>query len=220
MWWNRPMAAPLNLISMYSPGSFLAMWNKVYIKADLIKRHNDQINSWTLTSHRCWSTPSSYSLALVGLKAVHVVGATDAPGTQEFQKVDFHRSLHKDKVVVCHAEAEIEKETVLKPELYVSISIPNGLLTEILLDRVTHTCARRRVWTFQHWGTAPLPLTSQWDQIYLRRKELGVTFDTDVPYFTFYIIFTLNAPIYLFPIMSKEGRIFTFLRYSNLMTES
>lgn len=41
----------------------------------------------------------SYPLALIGLKAVHVVGASDAPGTQEFQQVDFHRSLHKDKVV-------------------------------------------------------------------------------------------------------------------------
>lgn len=30
MWWNRPIAAPLNLRSTYSPGSFLAMWKLVF----------------------------------------------------------------------------------------------------------------------------------------------------------------------------------------------
>lgn len=52
-----------------------------------------------------------YSLALIGFEAVHVVAATDTPGTQELQQVDFHRSLHKDKVVVCHAETEVDKNT-------------------------------------------------------------------------------------------------------------
>lgn len=30
MWWNSPIAAPLNFRSTYSPGSFLAMWKLVY----------------------------------------------------------------------------------------------------------------------------------------------------------------------------------------------
>lgn len=44
-------------------------------------------------------------MALIGLKAVHVVGATDAPGTQKFQQVDLHGGLHKYKVVIRHAKA-------------------------------------------------------------------------------------------------------------------
>lgn len=47
-----------------------------------------------------------YPENLVGLKAVHVVGASDAPGTEELQQVDFHRGLHKDKVVLRHAKAK------------------------------------------------------------------------------------------------------------------
>lgn len=42
----------------------------------------------------------SYSLGLIGLEAVHVVGASDAPGAQELEQVDLHWCLHEDKVVV------------------------------------------------------------------------------------------------------------------------
>lgn len=52
------------------------------------------------------STLRSYSLFLIGLETVHVVGASDAPGAQELQQVDLHRGLHEDKVVVWHAEAK------------------------------------------------------------------------------------------------------------------
>lgn len=41
-----------------------------------------------------------YALTLVGLEAVHVVGAADAPRTQELQQVDLHRRLHKHEVVL------------------------------------------------------------------------------------------------------------------------
>lgn len=50
-----------------------------------------------------------YALALVGLKTVHIVGAPDAPGTQELQQVDLHGGLNKYKVVFGHAEARIDK---------------------------------------------------------------------------------------------------------------
>lgn len=53
-----------------------------------------------MNHQRRQSTPRSYPLVLIGLKAVHVVGAPDAPGTQEFQQVDFHGGLHKNEVVV------------------------------------------------------------------------------------------------------------------------
>lgn len=75
MWWNMPMAAPLNLRSMYSPGSFLAMWNKVYKKINIIRFHcklmttlREQANKKTTTillllgSHWTQSSPCSWSL--------------------------------------------------------------------------------------------------------------------------------------------------------------
>lgn len=56
-----------------------------------------------------------YSLALVGLEAVHVVGASDAPGTQELQQVDLHWGLHKHKIILGHSEAgTMEKKGWLK----------------------------------------------------------------------------------------------------------
>jgi hypothetical protein len=48
---------------------------------------------------------------LIGLKAIHVVGASDAPGTQEL-KVDFHRGLHEDNVVLRHAKTKGDMETI------------------------------------------------------------------------------------------------------------
>lgn len=101
------MAAPLNLTSMYSPGSFLAMWKLVYEKCIL----KDIVRFWSerLQDKAKRIYLASYSLALIGLKAVHVVGASDAPGAQELQQVDFHRSLHEDKIVVRHTKAEIEE---------------------------------------------------------------------------------------------------------------
>ena len=51
----------------------------------------------------------SHPKGLVGLEAVHIVGPPDAPGTQELQQVDLHGGLHKDKVVLGHAEAGIAK---------------------------------------------------------------------------------------------------------------
>lgn len=47
----------------------------------------------------------TYALALVGLEAVHIVGASDAPGAQELEQIDFDRRLHEDEVVFRHAEA-------------------------------------------------------------------------------------------------------------------
>lgn len=77
------------------------MWNKVYKTADIM-RFRGRADA---DHNRYQSTLSSYSLALIGLETVHVVGAADAPSTQELQQVDFHRGLHEDKVVVWHAEA-------------------------------------------------------------------------------------------------------------------
>lgn len=95
---------------MYSPGSFLAMWNKVYKNIHHNRYHETSGAEMMIISKVRTVRTGSYSLVLIGLETVHVVGASDAPGTQEFQQVDFHWGLHKDKVVVWHAEAEIVKE--------------------------------------------------------------------------------------------------------------
>lgn len=68
---------------------------------------------WWGLEHLTSTLKSSYSLALIGLEAVHVVGASDAPCTQEFQQVDFHRRLNKYKIVFWHAEAKLEYERML-----------------------------------------------------------------------------------------------------------
>lgn len=51
----------------------------------------------------------TYAFLLIRLKAVHIVGSSNTPGTQEFQEIDFNRCLHKDKVVLCHPKTT-EKE--------------------------------------------------------------------------------------------------------------
>lgn len=50
------------------------------------------------------AAPTAYPHAVVGFKAVHVRGPSDAPSRQVLEHVDLHRLLHKHKVVVCHAE--------------------------------------------------------------------------------------------------------------------
>lgn len=171
MWWNIPMAAPLNLWSMYSPGSFLAIWNRVCWASDW---KNHIIWKWfkiTLNFHGlkagAWSW-HPYALALIGLKTIHVVGATDAPSTQELQQVDLHRGLHKYKVVFRHAEARMDQSgwMWLFHSQFVSVY---GQSAQTVFS--AHTCARRRAWTSRHLGTAPPPWTSQWGQIYLYNTE-------------------------------------------------
>lgn len=78
-----------------------------------------------------------HSLALVGLEAVHVVGASDAPGAQELQQVDLHWGLHEHKIVLRHPEAgTMEEESMVKD----SGEPPNS----VLKNPRARTCARRR----------------------------------------------------------------------------
>lgn len=176
MWWNMPMAAPLNLWSMYSPGSFLAMWNKVYKTWNIMRFQCKvmiipRVRTLNITK-KIKKNQSSYSLALIGLKTVHVVGASDAPRAQEFQQVDFHGGLDKYKIVLWHAEARIGKERLSKHGISVTSLIKHQMdcWQKPCGPGSAPTCAHRRAWTSQHWGTAPPPWTSQWDQIYLRKK--------------------------------------------------
>lgn len=47
--------------------------------------------------------------SLVGFKAVHVSGSSDAPSRQELDQVDLHGRLHKHKIVVAHTKTAVRQ---------------------------------------------------------------------------------------------------------------